>query len=114
VDDLVTTALVVGRHVLAVLAWIAFCVGAWLCATNCYLSFVRYPLHRLRGLTRESYHWVSGIPLFGTLFVALALLSLHSTPWILPAGVALILADTGGIHWCVGTLIFHAHDDKRP
>src|SRR5580658_3637120 len=46
----------------ATLALIAFVSGAILCVTNFYLSFLRYPLHRLRGLPRESYHWDSGIP----------------------------------------------------
>jgi hypothetical protein len=94
------------------LSWIAFGVGGFLCAANFYLSFVRYPLHRLRGGSHESYRWVSGIPLFGSLFVALSLFQLCATPLLLPAGVALILADTGGIHWFIGTMIYYSWHDN--
>ena len=98
---------------LTALSWIAFGIGAWLCAMNFFLSFLRYPLHRLRGLAPESYHWVSGIPVFGSVFVALSLLQLHVTPWLLPIGVVLILVDTGGIHWFIGVQIFHALHGKK-
>ena len=94
------------------LSWIAFGLGAFICAGNFYLSFIRYPLHRLCGRSRESYRWVSGIPLFGSLFVALSLLQLCATPWLLPAGVVLILADTGGVHWFIGTMIYHSWHDN--
>ena len=87
------------------LAWIAFPLGALLCLTNFYLSFLRYSLHRLRGLPKELYRSVSGIPLFGSLFVALSLFSLYDMPGMIPVAAALILIDTGGIHWFVGTMI---------
>ncbi len=96
-----------------VLSWLAFSLGGLVCLTNFYLSFLRYPLHRLRGLPRESYRWVSGIPLFGSLFVGLSLLVLHSLPGILPAAIVLIAIDTGGIHWFVGTTIYHSVYGKK-
>lgn len=88
------------------LSWIAFGLGASLCLINFHLSFLRYPLHRLRGLPKESYRPVSGFPLLGSLLVALSLIELHGITWMIPVAVALILIDTGGIHWFVGSLIY--------
>jgi len=90
------------------LAWVAFVLGALVCLTNFYLSFLRYPFHRLRGLPKESYRWISGIPLLGSVFVGLALLDLHPLPGMLPAAIALIVIDTGGIHWFVGTMVYRS------
>jgi hypothetical protein len=77
-----------------------------LCGTNFYLSFLRYPLHLLRGLPSEQYEWVSGIPLFGSLLVGSSLLGLHAMPYVLPAALAIILIDTGGVHWFLGGLLY--------
>lgn len=100
--------------VIAILAWTAFVVGGLLCLTNFYLSFLRYPLHRLRGLSRESYCWVSGMPLFGSLFVGLSLVDLHSLRGMLPVAIMLIVIDTGGIHWFVGSMIYYAvYENKQ-
>jgi hypothetical protein len=96
-----------------VLAWTAFVLGTFLCLTNFYLSVLRYLLHRLRGLPRESYRWVSGIPLFGSLLVALSLLGLYAPPGMLPAAIALIVIDTGGIHWLLGVMIYQSVYGKK-
>lgn len=94
--------------------WILFGLGALLCFANFYLSFLRYPLHRLRGLSKESYHWVSGFPLFGSLFVALSLFGLHDIAAMIPVAIVLMLIDTGGIHWFVGSMIYQfVHERKR-
>ena len=103
----------VSQRVSALVAWAGFIVGGWLCALNFYLSFLRYPVHRLRGLPKESYRWVSGIPLFGSAFVALSLLCLYSSSAVLLAGIVLIAIDTGGIHWFAGTMIYHAFHGKK-
>lgn len=83
------------------LAWLFFTLGALLCGLNFYLSFLRFPIYRLRGHSAESYRWSSGIPLFGSLFVAVTLFFLSSVPWILIVGILLIALDTGGIHWFI-------------
>ena len=88
------------------LAWLAVGLGALLCLINFYLSFIRHPLNRLRGLSKESHRWVSGFPLFGSLLVGLSLIVLHDLAGMVPVAVALILIDTGGIHWFVGTMIY--------
>jgi hypothetical protein len=82
--------------------WVIFGLGALVCLINFYTSFLRYPLHRLRGLPRESFRWVSGFPLVGSLLVAFAFMWLHQLPVMIPVCIILILIDTGGIHWFLG------------
>jgi hypothetical protein len=86
-------------------AWLLLGVGGAICLINCYLSFLRRPLLRLRGQTEESYRPVSGFPLVGSLLVALSLLALHSRTGVVSAAVVLMLVDTGGIHWFIGSMI---------
>lgn len=93
---------------LTAIAWIGFSFGALLCVTNFYLSNIRYPLHRWRGRPRETYHWISGIPLFGQVFVGLSLLQLRENPWVLWAGIVLMLFDTLGFHVFISSLIYVA------
>jgi hypothetical protein len=94
-------------HIIAwTIAWALFALGAFICLLNFYLSCVRYPLHRWRGLPKEAFQWVSGFPLVGSLFVALSLLWLHQLPVMIPIGIAMIVVDTGGIHWFLGVLVY--------
>jgi hypothetical protein len=96
------------------LSWILLIVGGGLlCFVNFYLSFLRYPLHRLRGLPRSSYRWVSGIPLLGSLLVAISLVHFHSMASIMLPAIALIVIDTGGIHWFLGSMIYHSLRGKK-
>lgn len=98
----------------ATLIWILFGLGALLSVTNLYLSFLRHPLHRLRGLPEESYYRVSGFPLFGSLFIALSLIGLRDIPAMIPVAIVLMLIDTGGIHWFIGSMIYQfVHEKKR-
>lgn len=86
---------------LRILAFVLFALGGLICLLNFYLSFVRYPLHRLRGRPADTYHWVSGFPLVGTVFVAVALaLGLRDGAWLI-ASLVLIALDTGGPLWGV-------------
>ena len=82
---------------------ILFAAGAFVTVMNAYLSFIRYPVHLALGGTRETYRWVSGFPLVGSLFLWLSILLLSSVAlkWF---AAALSLFDTGGIHWFVGTM----------
>jgi hypothetical protein len=45
--------------------------------------------------------------------VALSLLVLYVVPGILPAGIALIAIDTGGIHWFAGVMMYQFVHEKR-
>ncbi len=87
------------------LAWTLFVIGGIFCLLNIYLSFLRYPLHKLKGGVRDNYQWVSGAPVIGSLFVAVSLLVLHEVKWLLVSGFVLIVMDTGGIHWFAGTML---------
>ncbi len=48
--------------------------GGCISILNFYLSFLRYPLHVLRGGNKDNFQWVSGFPLVGTVFLLAALL----------------------------------------
>jgi hypothetical protein len=81
--------------------------GGLLCCLNFYLSFLKYPVHRMLGGKKEDYRWDSGIPVFGSLFVALSLFWFWQPPWLLTLAIVLILVDTGGLHWFAGTLLYY-------
>src|SRR5690349_19056289 len=73
-----------------------FGLGALVVWINFYTSFVRYPLHRLRGGTREDFRWVSGLPLVGSILLCLSTMFFGRSPvsWI---ALAIALLDTGGV-----------------
>ena len=83
-------------------------LGCVVTCLNFYLSFLRYPLHRLRGKSQRDYHWISGIPIFGTL--ALWIGSLFLLDFVAVVWFALIvsLLDTGGLHWFCGTAAWYS------
>jgi hypothetical protein len=94
--------------VLIFVSWAALIIGGFVCLLNFLLSLLRYPLHRLRGLSPESFRFQSGLPLIGSILVALSLLGLHSKSAVVPIAIGLIAIDTGGIHWFLGIQIYHA------
>ncbi len=89
-----------------------FGVGAFLCALNFYLSFLRYPLYCLRGRKAE-YRYVSGAPLFGSLLVAALVFPLELPNWARVASFALVALDTGGLHWIIGIVAWQAIKKAR-
>jgi hypothetical protein len=90
-----------------IIPYVLFCLGGFFCLLNFYLSFVRYPVYRLAGGSRQEYKWVSGAPVLGSLFVGLSLISLYETNWMVISGVAFILMDTGGLHWFLATMFYY-------
>jgi hypothetical protein len=92
--------------------------GGAFCWLNFYLSFIRYPLHRLRGQPRETFRWTSGIPLIGSLCVVAGLVlmkvsgALPSTA-LLALALASVALDTGGIHWFIGTMVWWWLKERR-
>jgi len=58
-------------------------LGGLTCCLNFYLSVPRYLLHKFRGGKEEDYKWVSGIPVVGSLLVALSLLAFWQITWML-------------------------------
>lgn len=85
------------------LEYAPFFGGAWVSGWNFYLSFVRMPLARWRG---REVHWVSGVPLVGSLVLALFAAWHWSEPGWFCASVAFAALDTGGLHWFLGTVLW--------
>lgn len=74
-------------------------VGLLFGVLNSYLSVVRPWLYQRRRGSMECYQFISGLPLLGTLFVAVAgVLGFGELPTALVGLVALVL-DTGGLPW---------------
>ena len=94
--------------VLTFISWAAFLVGGFVCLLNFYLSWLSYPLHRLRGLSPESFRSHSGFPLIGSILVVVSLVGLHSESTVVCIAIGLIAIDTGGIHWFLGAQVYHA------
>jgi hypothetical protein len=85
---------------IAFLGYCLFAFGGLVSCINFYLSFLRYPLHRLRGGKKENYRWISGIPLLGILCVA-GLVLLPKSFWFSLLTFIFLLIDTAGIPWFV-------------
>ncbi len=81
-------------------------LGGAICAVNAYVSFLRYPIHRLRGRTPEEIRRVSGFPVVGSLLVVVSLIGLWDDAAARTVGLALILIDTGGLHWFAGVMVY--------
>lgn len=91
-------------NAVTIIGVVLFSLGAFISSLNFYLSWLRYPVHRLRGGTRDEYKWVSGFPLVGSIllwFSIPCLLEHQPWPWI---ALVSSLFDTGGIHWFAGTM----------
>jgi hypothetical protein len=92
------------------IGWVLLTAGGFLCVLNAYLSWLRYPLYRLRGGLPEEYRGVSGIPLLGSLLVALAwavrVRHEDSIGWAAIVWI-LVAIDTGGLHWFLVSVVFH-------
>ena len=89
-----------------------FSAGAYLCALNFYLSFLRYPLYLLRARESE-YRYVSGVPLFGSFLVVLLLIPPALPTWARVVGFVSAALDTGGLHWFIGVMVWHAVKKAR-
>ncbi len=95
------------------LAYVSLIVGGFSCALNFYLSFLRYPLHKLRRGSDVEYRWASGIPVVGSVLVLMSLASLHLETWLLYTALTLMLVDTGGIHWFLGAMLYEGISKKK-
>lgn len=93
------------------LPYILFVFGGFICLTNFYLSFIRHPLYKL---IHKRYKWVSGIPVVGSISVALSLIFLYRTTWVLITGLFLIAIDTVGLLWFLGAYFYYEVPEKKP
>jgi hypothetical protein len=73
-------------------------LGTFLTCINFDLAFLRYRRHRRRGGTDEGFKYVSGIPLFGSVFLYIAAGLLYwEYPVIAGAAICMSLFDPWGI-----------------
>ncbi len=49
----------------------------------------------------------------GSLLVLMSLAALHLETWLLYAALTLMLFDTGGIHWFLGTMLYEGIFKKK-
>ncbi|MBW8883928.1 MAG: hypothetical protein JF612_03940 [Planctomycetia bacterium] len=89
-----------------VLAIALFALGTLVVALNVFLSFVRYPMHRWRGGTKENYRYASGLPLFGSLFLWGSAWLPRDNPAAMWIAILLSLPDTAGIPCCIVMLAY--------
>ena len=85
-----TTAEVIGAAVCA--------FGLAVVSLNFYLGYLRYPLYLASGHPKESYKFISGLPLLGSLAVWIGAPFLRSYPWVIWPSLAVSLLDTLGPH----------------
>lgn len=91
---------------LNVVAHAVFLLGCYLSLTNFYLSFVRYPIFRVRGGNADDYRWISAVPLLGSLLIVAALPFIDTNIWLWWFGVVCAILDTGGLHWFVCVMAY--------
>ncbi|WP_144394618.1 hypothetical protein [Pleionea sediminis] len=96
------------------IALILLIAGVLLCINNIYASWLRFPIHKyLKKRPDEEFVFVSGIPLFGSLFVVIALLLSSVNVYVYWFSVLLALLDTGGIHWYLVTVLYSTSNEKN-
>jgi len=92
---------------------VLFYLGSFICILNFYLSFLRYPIYKLIHSDSKEYKWTSGVPIVGSFFEVISLIFLYKTKWMLISGIIFIILDTGGLHWFLGTVFYHAVLKKK-
>jgi hypothetical protein len=92
---------------------VLFAPGALLALLNFFLSFLRYPLHRCLGRSRETYRHVSGAPGVGTVATAIATWAAWGDPRAVIVAAALCVLDTGGLPWFMFSVIGERFRDWR-
>ena len=88
-------------------------IGGWICLTNFYLSYIRYFLFLRRGGKKDEYKFISGFPLIGSTVVALTLVIAKPEFWVSFFFILIAGLDTGGLHWFIGSQIYHALSRKK-
>ena len=84
---------------------VIFAPGALFALLNFFFSFVRYPLHRCFGRSRETYRHLSGLPGVGTVATALATCAAWGDARAVIVAAALCVLDTGGMPWFMISVI---------
>jgi hypothetical protein len=92
----------------SMIGYACFAMGALACCANFYLSYVRYPIHRLL-FGSAQYRWISGLPLFGTVLLVIGFFAMLPFSYSTLLAVVLLTIDTAGPLWFVMTTW---HDDS--
>lgn len=95
-----------GSPLLSFVSYAVFVFGSHISLTNFYLSFLRYPIYRLRGGDERAYKWISGIPILGSLCIVVSMLLINMPDWLWWLGLILALLDTAGLHWFVAVMAY--------
>lgn len=82
-----------------------FALGALIVVLNLYLAWIYAPVTwHLSRRNGQPYKHVSGIPLFGSLFIAISCVWMWGTPFWRWTSIVLMLVDHGGLHWFFVTM----------
>ncbi len=76
--------------------------------TNFYLTFIRYPLYRIRGGKKRDYRFVSGFPIIGSLSILLSLGFVQMPVYLRWFGAVCAILDTGGLHWFLVVMVYES------
>jgi len=90
-------------------AIIMLVVGSMITAVNFWLSFIR-PLSRR--ISNKLVKPASGIPLFGSLLLWAAAWLFYPSSELAYWALGISVIDTGGLHWLLGTLLYHSYIRK--
>ena len=97
------------------LGWIALALAALVVGSNLCVGIGRYLLYKLMKWPDPDHH-ISGVPLFGSVFAAVALACLWQFSWVRWTGLVLLVIDTSGIVWIIIAIspqIYAEWRDKR-
>ena len=97
----------------AIIGLISCALGTFIACLNLYFSFIRYPVHRWRGGTRNDYRWVSGIPAVGSILLWLGARLLVGRPALMWTAIGISLIDTGGLPCFVATMLYMSLSGRR-
>jgi hypothetical protein len=92
---------------------VLFCLGAIGTLANFWLSFLDYPLYRLRGGSPADYRRMSGLPFFASGILWISMPFLSGQPAFMWAAFLLSLFDTGGVHWMVADDLYRLWRDRN-
>jgi hypothetical protein len=93
------------------IGWGLLSLAALIAAFNFYLSFLRGLIYRLMGW---EYRWVSGIPVIGSICLALALLCISLSPAVWLCASLIAVFDTAGIPWFILVMFLAAFVWSKP
>jgi hypothetical protein len=86
-------------------AWILIALASMAMAINLHLSFLRPALYaRLHGKSMNGYKHASGIPLVGSILVAIAVLVAWGKLSVAATSLLILFADTGSVVWLFAAL----------